>query len=158
MSRVHDRQPAFDVGKALELLTPKLRQIIACEFVIGVDPVLAGVHRFQRAADGRPYSETPHCVYDIHQGHRPVSDRGIKIILPRNPAYGWGSWGGVETVVHELGHVLHARTEPDHIADPVSAYAHTNHREAFAEAFREWIWGGRIDERTAALFDRAAKG
>ena len=152
-TRVHDHLPAVAVGRALAKIPRAIRPLVACEFVIGVDPVFAGVHTFAMTHDGRAYSDTPHCVYDFHQEHRPRAERGVKVILPTNPAYRWDGANGIYTVVHELGHVLHQRVGFDHVATPITEYAKTNHHEAFAEAFAGWIWGDRIDEQTEALFD-----
>ena len=139
----------------MRLLTPRLRELVACDFIIGVDPLFAGItpHYAEGANDLRT---TAHCLYDIHQLHRPLADRGPKVVLPSNPNYHWESWNGPAVVIHELGHVLQSRTEWDHKAEPVSEYAKTNHWEAFAEAFEAWIWGKRVDDATTALFNRAA--
>ena len=68
------------------LLTPKLRELVACEFVIGVDPLFAGI-TVPHAEAANDYRNTAHCLYDFHQLHRPVSDRTAKVVLPSNPDY-----------------------------------------------------------------------
>lgn len=154
LGRVHDHRPAVAVGEALALMRAGLRDLTACEFVVGVDPIFAGVHREIDAHF--PYADTAHVIYDHHQLHRPLADRSPKVILPTNPDYRWDTWYGVQVVVHELGHVLHQRVGWGYVAEPVTEYAETNHYEAFAEAFATWIWGGQIDAPTTALFDRLA--
>ena len=158
MSRVHDLIPAQAIGQALELIPARLRNLTGCEFVVGVNPVFAGIHCYgdEYAPEGHTYGDIAHCVQDIHQWLRPASDRTTKIILPSHRGYQWDTWAGVHTVVHELGHVVHYNTEPSWAADPVSDYAHTNHMEAFAEAFAAWVWGDPIDPRTAGLLDTLA--
>lgn len=158
MSRVHAHLPALAVGKALHLIPGGLRELVACEFVIGVDPVFAGIHHFTESDTGWAYRDIAHCVQDFHQEHRPRSDRGTKVVLPTNRLYRWDAWHGVRVVIHELGHVLHERVDESFIAEPVTEYARTNHHEAFAEAFDAWVWGEPIDRRTEALFERVAFG
>lgn len=155
-TRIHDRAPALAASKAMDIIPSGLAALTACEFVVGVDPVFANIHHFRTTDGDRPYKDTAHCVYGGHQLHRPRSDRGTKVVLPTNPAYRWDSWSGVRVVVHELGHVLHERTDISHVAEPVSEYARTNHLEAFAEAFEAWVWGQRIDDQTEALLNRLA--
>jgi hypothetical protein len=153
-SRVHDRTPALAVGVALDHIPPRLRDLVACEFVIGVDPVFADIHHYdETSVAGINYRQVAHCVQPFHQMHRPASERGVKVVLPSNTSYRWADWFGVRTVVHELGHVLHWRTDERFTAKPVTEYAETNHYEAFAEAFATWVWGGVVDAQTAALFD-----
>jgi hypothetical protein len=152
-NRVHDHAPAVAVGHALALIPSAMSTLTACEFVIGVDPNFAGIHSHTSNHTEFAYKDLAHCVYPHNQPHRPASDRGTKVVLPSNAAYHWGTWYGVETVVHELGHVLHERIGFDHIADPVSEYAETDQYEAFAEAFAAWVWHNPIDPRTLALFD-----
>jgi hypothetical protein len=155
-TRVHDLGPALAASKAMTLIPSGLAALTACEFVIGVDPVFANIHHFPTTDGGLAYKDTAHCVYGEHQLHRPRSDRGTKVVLPTNPAYRWDSWSGARVIVHELGHVLHQRTDMSHVAEPVSDYAKTDHREAFAEAFAAWVWGERVDDQTAAMLDRLA--
>lgn len=154
--RVHDRAPAIAVGRAVALVPASLHELTACEFIIGVDPVFAGIHRYDVAPSGNAYRDVAHTVHDFHQTHRPRADRSTKIVLPANTRYRWDTWDGVRTVVHELGHVLHARLGFNWIAEPVSTYAHTNKYEAFAEAFAAWVWGERIDAHTDALLESLA--
>lgn len=150
-TRIHDTTPAKAIGQAMRLIPAHLHPLIGCEFVTGVDPVFAGIHSFVETR-GHRYADTAHCVYDFHQDHRPRSERGVKVVLPSNRNYGWDSWQGVKVVIHELGHVLHERIGFAYVAEPITEYAHTNHHEAFAEAFAGWVWGETIDPRTTALF------
>lgn len=152
-SRVHDRAPAEAVGSALDMIPDRLHPLVACEFIIGADPGFSGVHSYDCGSWGIPYRELAHCVYSFHQTHRPVGDRTTKVVLPSNPAYGWGTRSGPLVVVHELGHVLHERVGFDWTAEPVSGYARTNSLEAFAEAFEAWIQGEPVDASTDALLE-----
>lgn len=101
--------------------------------LIGVDPLWVGLHRFERAADGRSYRETSHVVYTSHQMHLPASRREDTLVLSPTGTLSAG------TVLHELGHILDARLgfyRPH--CRPLDAYAARDRWEAFATAFQAW--------------------
>ena len=120
------------------------------DFFCGASPVFAGLHNYVDADDGRPYSQTAHALFIMHQWLLPRTLRVPTVVLPNlvEP----------ETVVHELGHILHEALAFEPAATPVTEYAKTNRWEAFAEAFTAWLgWygpdvRGAVDERTATLF------
>jgi hypothetical protein len=160
MSRVHDSSPARAVGRGFNFIPARLTELVKVEFVIGIDPVFAGIHKFKdwRRDDlVHQYKDTAHCVLDVHQMHRPLADRNVKIVLPSNRNYDWDGFYGLHTVIHEFGHAVQDSFNLyAHRAAPVSDYAHTNNNEAFAEAFADWCLDGPVDEETRALFERLA--
>ena len=119
------------------------------QYVAGVDPLFAGISRHEHISDGRSYRTTAACYYPEHLIC--PRDRRVTTIVMPSPEPGWH---GVRTVIHELGHALDEVTRFEHTATPVSDYAKTNRREAFAEAFTEWVWVGdhAVDGPTLALF------
>lgn len=147
-SRIHDRRTAEQIGEALRLIGPRIRERLGhVQFVVGVDPVFAGVHSYEDTADGRSYRQTACCLYP-HHIIGPRDRRVVTVCLPVHER----KWTGVWTVIHELGHALDYTIGRDHIAEPVNEYAETNREEAFAEAFASWVWGQQIDPATRALF------
>ena len=90
------------------------------------DPVFAGLHTYEQIGDGRSYRDTAHTLWPEQQ-LGPRDRRQMTIVLPQTD-----SW---YAVLHELGHVLHYRLGNEHVAQPVTKYAQTNHLESFAEAF-----------------------
>jgi hypothetical protein len=128
---------------------PILDRVAEVGFLCGVDPVFAGLHRWTEATfDGIGtvrYAETAH--YD------PAS---ATVVLP--------TYVSPAVVVHELGHALDFLTEPGLDPAPVTSYAATNRREAFAEAFLGWVlpeavpWVDEyLDPRTRAFLEEVAR-
>jgi hypothetical protein len=159
VNRVHDQQIAEAVGEALRWIPRRLRPALeSADFLIGVDPVFAGLHDTVDVADGRSYRTTAHVHYPKQSWHtNPV------VVLPdeddRNP----------HVVAHELGHVLEVRLRAIHAPMPgpwmpTCAYAARNYAETFACAFHSWLmssrfadeamngWGG-YDPKSRAFFD-----
>ncbi len=154
MSRVHDLAPARAIGRALDLIPSHVLDLVGCEFWVGIDPGLAGIHDYDsHGYSGCSYKDTAHTVYDYHQEHMASADRTIKVFLPSNESYQWDDDYGLYTVVHELGHVLDYRTDFDLEAEPVTDYAHCDQLEANAEAFVAWVQGKPVDDKTKAFFD-----
>ena len=128
----HAWLPAINSG--LTIIPTPLRARISPHFLVGVDPIFAGLHDFTDASYGRSYRDTAHCAYPFHQTTLAVSQRHTTVVLNGDPDVG--------TVVHELGHVVHEALRFDHHARPLNTYAQTNHYEAFAEAFAAWLIPG----------------
>ena len=147
---MHGRGRGEQISVAHRLVGPTIMQRLShVQYVAGVDPVFAGISDQEDIADGRSYRTTAACYYPEHLiGPR---DRRVTTIVMPSPEPGWL---GVQTVVHELGHALDEVTRFEHVAAPVSEYAKTNRREAFAEAFTSWVWDGdhTVDAATLALF------
>jgi hypothetical protein len=148
------------IAVAMGQLTPRLQERLQhVHFLVGVDPFFIGfagadAQRSYTSADGKTfsYNEMAACWYPHHQTHLASADRRTTIVIPT-----WRRYSDpVGVVVHELGHALHEMVGFDWIAEPITSYAHENHREAFAEAFEETMMGRParllVDERTAALF------
>lgn len=139
------------VGVALQAIPAAIRERLSgVSFFCGADPVFAGLHSYEDTEDDRSYRDTGHCLYPFHQLHRPADDRPTTIVLPvvEPPKY----------VVHEIGHAVDELTGFTHLARPVTKYAKTNRREAFAEAFTAWLWPGYIrwvidDPATRCFFE-----
>ncbi len=146
------------IAEALEVIGPRLAGMLAgVDFLCGVDPVFAGLHRLRDTDDGtgRSYADTAACCFPWH-----TSDRSTTIVLPE--------WVGAEIVTHELGHALHHIVGWP-VAVPINGYARTNPYEAFASAFSAYFWEGpgadwydwdvaaaRADRQTRALLDGLA--
>ena len=154
------------IGAAYALLRPRLSDRLQhVHFFTGSDPWRAGLHEgspeVRAFADGTSYSyaEMAFCMYPHHQRHLSASARRTTIVLPPTFFRDYG-WCAAETVIHELGHALHEVIGWDWVAEPVTAYAHENNHEAFAEAFAAWVTASQraplVDEATRALFERLA--
>jgi hypothetical protein len=155
-----ERIRGHDAGELLSMALNWLPESVAgrlgfVHFFVG-DPVFAGLHRFEVAADGGSFRTVSQYVPARLQSHRPRSARRATIVLPNGP-------GRTETVVHELGHALDEVLGEEWSAKPVSDYARVDPFEAFAEAFTAWVGLPsyqtqrgrlyRVDRETAAFFD-----
>lgn len=144
------------VRAAYDLIPESLHDLLRPDWLCGVDPVFAGLHPYAIAADGRSYGATAHVAPPDAQSLA-KSNRATTVVLPvaEEP------W----VIVHELGHVLHDRLGHRPVARPVTWYAQTSPREAFAESFTAWVMGARDgygaargllyaeDRQTVALFE-----
>lgn len=148
MDRITDTRWREPIGRALDLIGPTLTAHIGPVRWFTSDPIFAGLHRYSTTTDDRSYRVTGHCCYPHHFAHRPAIDRVTTIVLPVPPS--------VATVVHELGHALDHRLGFGHDAAPVTWYARTDRREAFAEAFTAAVVAGYGDQDAAAA-DRATR-
>ena len=162
MHRVRRQKDIAAFQPALDLIPERIRKMVeGVDVLSGVDPVFAGLHKFTKASYGRSYADTPHVAFEFHQKHLPAYKRAITMVLPINV--------GIRTIVHELGHVLDGRLNFDHDPSvPVSWYAKTDAREAFAESFTAWLLPAGMgydnakdklyetDKPTVALFERLA--
>lgn len=155
-----ERIRGHDAGELLSMALNWLPESVArrlgfVHFFVG-DPVFAGLHRFDVAADGGSFRTASQYVPERLQSHRPRSARRATIVLPNGP-------GRTETVVHELGHALDEVLGEEWSAKPVSDYARVDPFEAFAEAFTAWVGLPSyqtqrdrlylVDRETAAFFD-----
>jgi hypothetical protein len=108
------------------------RRLGTIPLLIGVDPIWAGLHRYEDTGDGRSRRNCSHVSYDFGQA-LPASLRETTVVLANGDA------DRVLVVLHELGHVLDQRIGFDRPAfKPLDAYAATHHVEAFATAFQAW--------------------
>jgi hypothetical protein len=131
MERITARLDA--IGLALARLTPRLRELAACDFVVGADPGWIGLHRWTHS-NGVVLADSAHVAWCCHQAHLPRGDRVPTVVLPDH------EYVTVAVVLHELGHVIDERIGFNrHDPDPVSMWARVNRYEAFAEAFELWI-------------------
>ena len=148
-TRIHGVGQREAIGVAVDVVGQRIMaRLPHLQFVAGVDPLFAGIHGFMRTDDGRSHRETACCCYPHHL-LGPADRRVTTILLP--------SIEHPRTVVHEIGHALHATYDFEPNPTPVTAYARTNRWEAFAEAFTSWVWPssdyGRVDDETLALFN-----
>lgn len=148
MARVTRYLP--EVPAALALLPPAIRGLLQFR-VWTEDPVFCGLHDWTTTADGRSYRDTAHVLCPEHYGQR--TGQVVPVVVLVGTIH-------VMDVVHELGHVLDHQLGHRHAAEPVSEYAQTNRREAFAEALCSWLWlpeyadaGIPPDPATVALFE-----
>ncbi len=132
MHRVLHRKRLEGLQEALNALPLRVRALLEGVHVLeGVDPVFAGLHSYRDTTDGRSYGECAHVAYPYHQ--RFPNSASTTIVVPCEDL-------SPSAAIHELGHVLHERlgfNAPS--AQPVTDYAETNEREAFAESFAAWV-------------------
>lgn len=100
-------------------------------FLTGTDPIFAGLHQFEQASYGRSLRNTSHVAFEHNQPSLPASLRYDTVVLtiPEHPL----------VIVHELGHVLHARLSFEWDAEAVEDYGRTDSLEAFAMMFGYWL-------------------
>jgi hypothetical protein len=143
MDRLCGRGYRESIAAAWSIIPARLHDLIQTDWFCGADPVFADLHRFEEASYGRSYRSVSHCVHEHNQTHRPRAARSTTVVLAAAEP--------PRTVVHELGHVLHARLDWQHVPRPVSWYAETNWYEAFAEAFTSWLIPGYAAHPDAAF-------
>lgn len=157
MNRIPNHRYGEAIGEALDRIPVGIRERLGhVQFLCGVDPVFAGLHRYGNTEDGRSYRQEAHCAWRMHIVG-PASVRTTTIVLPTVRA--------PQVIVHELGHAFHEAIGFNHTPMPVTAYAATNRWEAFAEAFTGWLhWNYSDpgypdvyeDAETIALFESLA--
>lgn len=128
------------IEAALALLPPQLSALRRTDFFCGADPVRAGmveahIYHFNNGTVV-PINEL---AFETEVEGRPT------IFLPTAPEWKKHYAGSeVSVVLHEIGHVVHNHIDwIDLDVVPLSDYAWTNHHEAFAESFAEWLMWGR---------------
>jgi len=142
--RIHTRGAREAISEAFRIVDRFSNAIGPVEFVVGVDPVFAGLHSFDDTADDladdRSFRNVSHCCYPWNIDG-PADRRCTTIVLAP------GEYNmSVPTIVHELGHALHCQMGFSHAPEPVTDYAETNRYEAFAEAFTTYLFYGYGDE------------
>lgn len=155
MTRIPDQRYAEAIASALRTIPTRICQRLAhVQFLCGVDPAFAGLHRYGTTTDGRSYGSTAHVAYPVHI-QRPAVERVTTVVLPELVA--------PLSIVHELGHALDESIGFDHhTVKPITDYARTDRWEAFAEAFTGWLYryGDEDilfrDQQTIDLFERLA--
>lgn len=160
MDRITSHRYAELITAGLHVVPPAIRRLVAHAHIFTVDPVFAGISKYDITADGRSYRDTWHVLYPRHQ-LLVRCDRRTTIVMPTFKCDD-GTSKGVASVIHELGHVLDEVCDFKHQACAVSSHAETNRREAFAESFAAWMLPGYLpwgiddllaDKRTIALFE-----
>lgn len=148
-SRIHGTGHREAITVALEVVGDDvMARLPHLQFVVGVDPIFAGVHPFGLTPDGRSYKDTACCCYPFHM-LGPADRRVTTIVMPAylHPFH----------IVHEIGHALHETLDFDPWPEPTTDYAKSNKWEAFAEAFTSWCWPNpayrRTDPATRALLN-----
>lgn len=134
MQRIGQQDHAEKINAALLLLPNSIVNEInkhGVHFFTGCDPIFAGLHNFEVVDDGRSYRNTAHTMYPYHLEHRPIDERVSTIVLPDLSI----TWCPIETIIHELGHVLHYIIGYEYQVEPVNEYAEKNALEAFAMSF-----------------------
>lgn len=152
--RITRQSTADAVAAAFGMMPEVIADMLRGVHILDVDPVAAGLHRFEGASFGRSYRNIGHVVYPWHVV-RPYDEKITTVVLPTvENAEPW-------IVIHELGHVLDERTGFRHTLMPVTSYAATDRTEAFAEAFRFYVMYDeagreRIGRKAVDVFDRLA--
>jgi hypothetical protein len=147
---------------------PIQRRLEGTRIVAGADPVYAGVHWYEWLGGG-DYGVSiaargvAHCVYPNQHAHASPTST---VVLPPDFEAIYGEECAPAVVAHEFGHALHETLGLEPAPEPVTAYAETNHEEAFAEAFAAWCFPDtrreaavRLarDGKTLALFEELAR-
>lgn len=147
-SRIHGTGYREAIAEAFDVIGPTLTgRLSHVQFVCGVDPVFAGIHTYDKPRDGGlSFRITTHCAWPYHLAG-PADRRVTTIVVPEAPWHHTYPLWLVHDLVHELGHALDWLTGQRHDAVPVTQYARTNRREAYAEAFVSWCWPGNGYDR-----------
>lgn len=146
MQRLTDQRVIEAVAEALTYMPRWLRPWLDCD-VCTEDPVFVGLHHYVKTDDGRLNKETAHVAYRAHMKHMPRARRKTTMVLPGER--------GVQVILHEFGHVLHANLcqhvgcwdrTPDFpvpagpsMLPESAAYYDKNRWERFAGAFESWF-------------------
>jgi hypothetical protein len=147
VNRIVDQRFAESLSIALEWIPAKVMELLRhVEFLVGTDPIFAGLHQYETTDAGRSYRNTAHCVYVSHQPHIPRCRRRTTVVLPR-PV-------GTATIVHEIGHALDELLEERWPVKPVTKYAEVNRAEAFAEAFVAFCGLPSYSEERLKVYDK----
>lgn len=160
------------ITTAYTLIPQPMHRLIRPHILCGTDPGFAGLHRYTSASYGRSYADTWHVTYPKQQILPALQDRHTTVVIPHATDDApwvyrrYGHHRPIAGIIHELGHVLDETLRFEHNATPVTAYAHTNRREAFADAFTAWLipsylpsYGSTtpVDPATTALFEHLAE-
>lgn len=158
MNRVMTWQNNEAIQFAYKVIPQPILDRLHFDYLIGCDPVYIGFFDYDDTEDGRSYRDTACVAYPYHQKLNKDRQK-TTIVTPKilSPIH----------IVHEIGHVLHEYLNFEHDAIPVTDYAKTDIREAFAEAFTAWLFYNyatiplktqhEIDNRTFALFQELAR-
>lgn len=129
MHRIRTQRQAEHIAVALTWIPDGILPLIeGTDFLVGVDPIFAGLHDFETTFDGRSYRQTAHCVYGYHQEHLAARHRKTTVAIPEG-------FTSTAVIVHELGHALDEVLDFSVSVNAISKYAETDRYEAFAEAF-----------------------
>ena len=134
MKRMVSGGHAEVIERAFAAIPESLHALLRADFLCGVDPRFVGLHRFDDTFYGSSYGTTAHCAYPIHQEPILPVDRVTTVVLPLLST--------VETVIHELGHVLDESLGLAIEPQVSSEYAKSNRPECFAEAFTAFVSPG----------------
>ncbi len=149
------------IEAAISYLPLRLQQWAqTIHFLTGTDPIFAGLHSYENTKNGWSYRVLSHCVFPHHQLALPRDQRQTTIVLPTR-----ANQLHIATVIHELGHALHATLDEEITLEATTNYALTNRLEAFADAFMAWYappidpwrdWMNTFAPRATQLFRELA--
>lgn len=141
MNRVAPGIDTSTISETFALIPQAIQDLVGdVHFLVGSDPVAAGLHGYEVTDDGRSYRRTAHVTYASHQ-ELARAERRTTIVVPAANAM------SVNTIAHEYGHVLDERLNFDVSVIACTGYAATNRMEAFAEAFCAWVLPARTEAR-----------
>jgi hypothetical protein len=151
MNRFITYQNNESIQYAHSIIPASILERLNFDYLVGYDPVYAGLFDNEICEDGRSYRNTACVAYPFHQL---IHNGKTTIVLPGYLPY--------YHIVHEIGHVLDEYLNFEHKTIPVTEYAKTNRQESFAEAFTAWLFYGYaqfnlrtqsgIDDNTESLF------
>lgn len=154
MNRIVTYKNNEAILKAHSIIPKSILDRLHFDYLIGVDPVYAGLHNHIDTGDKRSYRDTAHVAY-AHNQCLANRNKRTTIVIPKllEPCH----------VVHEIAHVLDEYLGWEWEAIPITEYAKTDRLEAFAEAFTAWLFynyatipiktQSEIDNKTLTLFE-----
>lgn len=147
MNRHHGAGYNEIIGVAFGQLPERLvRRFSGVGFVTGIAPVKIGLPDFNGVhleAGYDWFTDYAECASTWHGKRHGLPDDQVTIFLPYPDPH-------PTTVLHELGHALHAQVDWLNLGEVVTDYGKSNPAEAFADIFMEWAWNGTYFAREMA--------
>jgi hypothetical protein len=137
MERILQQRYVEPLQAALDRLPLLIRRRLDhLDYLLGLDPVYAGLSKPWTDDDGRSNRDTGGCYYEFAQPIDRASRRTTVVMPdPDRLLAERGTQAAVAVYVHEFGHAIHELLGWPDVAMPCTIYARTAPNEAFAESF-----------------------